>query len=696
MTIATAIQILPGSISDIFDAVLIDGEASILSFSSARAELGAEFGAASVALVGSGFTLDGNDEPVAGTITALEFYADSSATTLLGRITGLNFGLVAFVDALDADAGGNSGPLDTLFATIDFDYTGSSGDDVNVPSGIGPDTIDGGAGNDVLEGLEGDDSISGGAGDDTINGDRGFDTLDGGTSPDDFDVLINMPTDGALIDTGIYAALYTDLVGDPFFNVDTVTNFELIEGTDLEDVVMGGADNIQLRTFAGEDWVLSSAYSGTDTGGVSGRIEVRYDNDADYGGTDGVYVNLNQGYAIDGFGDEDLLAGVARARGTDQADILIGSVLDNRLRGGDGEDTLVSGAAGSDELRGEGGIDTFMILGGGDVTITDLEAGETLDFSRTLMSQAQIDAILSAAGTAGDDTVLNLADGGTGLTGTVTLRDRAVSPVTFQTVASAGAVDLTVTQLGEGDLTELLENAVMNGDAEPGGTATSFTISDATGQVSTFTGTGFTYDFEGEVESGTITGLDVSVNGTAVGGFTVTSGTLSVDQLADAFLAQDAVDDAFQTLEMKDLTARLTAITTGADGVDTDLLTTDGDDSVTGGDGDEYIYGADGDDTIAGGAGDDYIYGAAGDDSLDGGAGEDVLVYDDERSALGVNINVATGIAIDGRGGTDTFVNFEHYVGTLGADTFTGGTGDDVFFTGGGNDVINEIGRAHV
>jgi len=76
----------------------------------------------------------------------------------------------------------------------------------------------------------------------------------------------------------------------------------------------------------------------------------------------------------------------------------------------------------------------------------------------------------------------------------------------------------------------------------------------------------------------------------------------------------------------------------------------DGDDTLTGTDGNDFIAGGDGDDTIDGRAGDDTLHGDDGDDTVDGGAGHD---------------------NVHGDGGDDDLD------GGDGSDLVHGGTGDD-------------------
>ena len=88
--------------------------------------------------------------------------------------------------------------------------------------------------------------------------------------------------------------------------------------------------------------------------------------------------------------------------------------------------------------------------------------------------------------------------------------------------------------------------------------------------------------------------------------------------------------------------------------------------------------------------------GRAGNDSIDGRGGVDVLRYD--ASAGAVDVNLASGTAQDGLGGTDRFVNIEGVRGSNFADRLVGGNaangagtidGFELFVGNGGDDVID-------
>jgi Ca2+-binding RTX toxin-like protein len=118
-------------------------------------------------------------------------------------------------------------------------------------------------------------------------------------------------------------------------------------------------------------------------------------------------------------------------------------------------------------------------------------------------------------------------------------------------------------------------------------------------------------------------------------------------------------------------------------------------------------------DAVRGGAGNDILIGG-GDgrsgngyffESFRGNAGNDVFNgnnagfdpgitfdeadYSNNGSAQAVIVNLATGVASDGLGGTDTLIDIDFVVGGAGADSLTGGAGDESLDGYIGNDTLD-------
>ena len=100
---------------------------------------------------------------------------------------------------------------------------------------------------------------------------------------------------------------------------------------------------------------------------------------------------------------------------------------------------------------------------------------------------------------------------------------------------------------------------------------------------------------------------------------------------------------------------------------------------------------------VIGGSGNDTIYSRDGADTIDGGASVDVVDYS-LLSIAGVNVDLATGIAVQANGSTDILANIENVnggsgnnvlAGDGGTNILTGGSGNDTLSGNGGNDTLD-------
>ncbi|HZF44523.1 MAG TPA: M10 family metallopeptidase C-terminal domain-containing protein [Sphingomonadaceae bacterium] len=103
----------------------------------------------------------------------------------------------------------------------------------------------------------------------------------------------------------------------------------------------------------------------------------------------------------------------------------------------------------------------------------------------------------------------------------------------------------------------------------------------------------------------------------------------------------------------------------------------------------ENLLGGAGNDILTGDANANIIEGGLGDDVLDGGAGMDTLAF---RGATAVTVNLSILTAQNTGFGNDTIRNFENVRTGSGADNVTGDANDNIFFDGGGNDIYNGAG----
>jgi Ca2+-binding RTX toxin-like protein len=109
---------------------------------------------------------------------------------------------------------------------------------------------------------------------------------------------------------------------------------------------------------------------------------------------------------------------------------------------------------------------------------------------------------------------------------------------------------------------------------------------------------------------------------------------------------------------------------------------------------------------ITGTSSNNIITGTSEDDNIDGGAGNDTIngggngTYGDNISfsgaTTGVTVNLTTGVASDGQGGTDVVSNIEHINGTRFNDRLTGSSVTNWFRPGAGDDTVDGMGGKDV
>lgn len=180
-----------------------------------------------------------------------------------------------------------------------------------------------------------------------------------------------------------------------------------------------------------------------------------------------------------------------------------------------------------------------------------------------------------------------------------------------------------------------------------------------------------------------------------VGSLSVIGGTgddrLIVTDLANLTGSHLASVSGVETLTLGTTTAAAQSVDLGTDAQTGDItavdasaatgaVTIDATDRTTG----VLVLTGTANDSVYGGAGDDVVVSSAGNDVFDGGAGNNVLDY--SADTAGVTVNLGTGTATDGWGGTDTISNFNTVQGSGFDDNLTGGTGGDTLDGGAGND----------
>ena len=322
---------------------------------------------------------------------------------------------------------------------------------------------------------------------------------------------------------------------------------------------------------------------------------------------------------------------VITINGTADAPIILqGDGNDNTLYGADNND-IIDGLDSNDTITGFGGDDTLNGDEGNDL----LDGGEGADTlnggtgSDTLIGGAGADVINGGAGldwvsyyNASEAVVINLADTGQN-TG-----DAAGD--TYTDVEIFVGSDFNDTMTGDDG-----RNFLMGGEGDD-------TLLGGAGSDGLFGGLGADILDGGE-------GFD-SV------GYVYATSAVTVDLVNQSNNAGEALGDTLIDIEM----------------VQGSVFN----DSITGDDGDNWLYGLDGDDTINGGAGADVIFGNGGSDIISGGAGADMFYF----------VQTDTG--------TDTITDFENDVDKLNLQYLNFATAQDVLnaASSSGADTVIDLG----
>jgi serralysin len=207
-----------------------------------------------------------------------------------------------------------------------------------------------------------------------------------------------------------------------------------------------------------------------------------------------------------------------------------------------------------------------------------------------------------------------------------------------------------------------------------------------------FTGVDVRYNRFDEPTSGTITGLDISRNGSVLfhaEGFGVSAPTFYLATYApnDPFALIFAGDDSFQGGALDDYIRDVGGHNILAGGAGRDMLLAGaGNDHIYGGvasggpDDADTIHGGGGSDYLQGNAGNDLIHGEAGSDRINGGADNDRLLGGDGNDTLNGNRG---NDEVRGDAGNDLLR------GGNGNDSLSGGDGDDLLFGDRGIDRLS-------
>ncbi|MDB5505463.1 MAG: hypothetical protein JWR75_101 [Devosia sp.] len=297
-----------------------------------------------ITLSGTGFTYNGfGGQPSDGTVTAMSISKGGltwvSATGLAVDYPDLYLAAFGYTRRDGSFEPGDSYYTWVLLQSADDTINGSAADDQLMPGiNVGDDTVNGFGGDDYIYASQGSNAMHGGDGNDTLSY---TDSFGSGSATRGITLNVELGT-----------------VASPWGGIDTITGFEIYEGSRLADVFTGSAAD---ETFLG--------LRGRDTYDGNGGFDwLDYSQDITYGGGKGIVINFRTGGVFDGFGTRDAFTDI---------DGVVGTAAGDQFVGHSGSETFYGGA-GTDTYNGKDGYDLLTFWRnsqfGGDVGVdVDLE-----------------------------------------------------------------------------------------------------------------------------------------------------------------------------------------------------------------------------------------------------------------------------------------------------------------------------------
>ena len=647
------------------------------------------------------------------------------------------------LDANDAavfvNTADDAGPLESDFVAGTFTDPVTGGNE-SLPGTNAADTINGLTGNDTINGFSGNDSLVGGYGNDLILGGEGDDTIE---SYDNNDTMLGGNGDDYIIgyasDSIDGGAGNDTLVG--WWSAETIVagpgdDWIYFAGGNDSFTYIAGTGNDTLGGDYGSDTLNLSA--GTWIQGVDG-FWTTYSQ----GGTrlyaqgfesviGTVTISADQSLMGDG-GNNSLLGGNGNdtLSGLSGADTLDGGANNDSLLGGDDNDSLIGGAgndildggAGTNTLAGGAGDDTYYASGavnlsegsnaGNDILITNISVTNLPSNIENILLQGSASLIgtgnllnnqitgnagnISLYGGDGDDRLFGLAgtdylDGGNG-------NDRLDGGEGDDTFVAGAGDDTLLGGSGRDRFDGNPGNNLING----GGGGEDY-VSYSNGAQGTF---GVSVNLVTGLASNTYGGTDTLIAIRGINGSQQSDTLIGSDQLSGqvglsgypssgtTFFASRGSDLINGTLPVAGNgvyynslgSAGVSVIATYSDHLNATVIK-----SIGGSDtliNINNIYGSTGADVLNGSPtgvlADSFsisinLQGREGNDTING-FGQTINRADYTSATSAVTVDLVSGTATDGQGGTDLLLNVRRVRGSNFNDTILGSAGDDIIET---------------
>ncbi|WP_395674650.1 calcium-binding protein [Inquilinus sp.] len=404
------------------------------------------------------------------------------------------------------------------------------------------------------------------------------------------------------------------------------------------------------------------------------------------------------GDTLNGLGGNDII------HGGGGIDLIDGGVGDDKLVGGNGDDVL-TGGAGGDRFEGGSGIDTISYAGAAVAVVLNLLSGVGSGGANDSSGDSFVD-MENVIGGLGGDTIIgsnvagNVLNGGDGdddldgLAGNDTL------------IGGAGDDHLTggsgADQINGGagiDLIDYAGSAAVTINLSTGTASGGDAVGDVLSGIENVYGAFLVNDvLTGSAGNNLLDGRGGDDILSGLGGADILRGHDDADILkggdgndvlygengADHLDGGSGIDTASYDLRPEAVIVDLAAGTGSGGEAAGDTLT--GIENINGSQGADTLAGDAGANTLQGGNGDDLLRGRGGADTLNGGAGIDLASYWGE--AIGVTVNLATGIGSGGSAAGDTFTAIENVNGGNGGDTLIGSSGANAMSGFGGADML--------